>query len=294
MEVNKKWINQLNIIVFTLFIFSLILSISLIVFIYSTEGSNRAYLPNPKGLKNLLELYSIPINILTVSVVLLGLWLTSERMKQTNDQIQIISDNNKFNNFYKHRENFIDFYKTTRYVELVNEELGENEKLPLDNTYYYPIYAYYFYPSYHKFIPIRNNQIIKAETEFLNTLKESSLNIKEQSLLDSEYVYLESIAKTSDLIKTVGIDDLFISNEIKRFEELYSKLFNNDKETKSKTNTIKLLVPLYWRYCFLIDLISFDGKDSSKIECHEFEDNYTQICLDYDLSDKYGNEFKAN
>lgn len=84
---------------------------SLILFLYLSFFQTSAYSfdPSTKGFSVFLKIYEFPIKLATASVVLFGLWLTIERMKQTDKQIESIVSNNRFNNFYKHREEFIKF-----------------------------------------------------------------------------------------------------------------------------------------------------------------------------------------
>lgn len=62
-----------------------------------------------EGFTFFFDLFDFPVKLLTAGAVLFGLWLTIERMKQTEKQIDSIVSNNRFNNFYKHKEEFVNF-----------------------------------------------------------------------------------------------------------------------------------------------------------------------------------------
>ncbi|MFZ1291996.1 MAG: hypothetical protein WAR79_18005 [Melioribacteraceae bacterium] len=216
-------------------------------------------------------------------------------MKQTNEQIQIISDNNKFNNFYKHREDFIDFYKSTAYYRFSIVENDKTEVINDKNPFFYPIYSSYYYPSYHTFQPKRNSAIIDQEKRFLIFLSNSLLNCQNYSLLSIIKEDIKPIFEASNFINSIVAGDSFMSSEIKQFKAIDKAIFEaSPKQTSESISIISLIIPIYWRYIFLLDLISFDGEEITEKKCEAFEDNYSQLCMNYDLIDKYGNRFKMN
>ena len=89
---------------FILYLFGLLISI---LFVISLKGNISEASPIPfdtsnKGFSNLFSLYSSSIQLGGVLIAIITLIMTLERMKQTKEQLNVVSDNNKFNNYFKH------------------------------------------------------------------------------------------------------------------------------------------------------------------------------------------------
>ena len=265
----------------------LIISIVSYVFILISDGIMRTPLLNSSGLNEFLNLYQFPIKTLTATVVLFGLWLTIERMKQTEEQTNAITDNNRFNNFYKHRDDFINFYKTSLYYRLTLLYTKKVTIIDESDAYFYPIYSIYYYSSYHNFQPTRNSNIIKNEIALLDKMKTSLLNILNRDLLDNDITDIKEVFELSNFILSVVTGDGFMMSEFKEYKKNYIK-DNNTKPSGNEINKVVLLIPLYWRYIFLLELMAFDGTDVSRFECQHFESNYSRFCIEYNLINKNG------
>jgi len=125
---------------------------SLLSFFWTLITSSRIYFdPSSTGLKEFISYYQPQIAIAGVGIVLFALWITSERMKQTKDQIDVMADNNKFNNFFKHREKFIGETKVKRLIKMFSRITSTDSELLAGF-----LYQDYYYASHNQFVPRLN------------------------------------------------------------------------------------------------------------------------------------------
>lgn len=158
-------------------VFFLVISISVLI-IQIADNSKLGFLWNSIGLNNFISLFDTSIKFLAALIGIIAVWVTLERFSQTDRrinqaerQMNIISDNNKFNNFLAHKKYFIDSFKLdTLLVNHIKETSSSNEKIL--NRIYHSIY----YKSYHDFQPNIND---KFKLEIENSFKKiNDLDIK--------------------------------------------------------------------------------------------------------------------
>lgn len=166
-----------------LYIFLIILSILLLL---SLLGNivHLGFLPidlTNQGFITFFNLYSSSIKIAGALLAVVTLIITLERMKQTKDQIKLIGDNNKFNNYYKHREEFVKYFSDNDYIMYIKGE-DELDKKRFINV----LYELFYYPSYHEFSPVINNDAEKVINIFMTAVRNSELNKDNFDLLSAE------------------------------------------------------------------------------------------------------------
>lgn len=103
--------------------------------------------------------------------------MTAARMKQTEDQIRLIVENNRFNNFFKHRDEFVKYFSAKEYLK----ELSHNSKDLLERELL-RFYEHFFYLNYQEFSTSINKYAKKNCQKFLEVLKDSELNQRDVDL----------------------------------------------------------------------------------------------------------------
>ncbi len=143
--------------------------VSLLSFLWTLITSSRIYFdPSSTGLKEFISYYQPQIALAGVGIALFALWITSERMKQTKEQIDVMSDNNKFNNFYKHREEFIKYLSSQAFiVNLANYSKQNLNDLLLE------YHGYFFTRRYDEFKPKIRPSIKNRMKSFFNSISET-------------------------------------------------------------------------------------------------------------------------
>src|SRR3989304_5656772 len=111
LSILKYYLYGSGLLVLILFLVAIISDIS--------SASNLYYSISSQGVKQLFEVYSTSIQLGTALLAISALILTIERMRQTRAQIEAIDHNYRFNNFYKHKEEFIkDLSKKPLFIAL--------------------------------------------------------------------------------------------------------------------------------------------------------------------------------
>ena len=181
-----------------------------------------------KGFKNFFDLYSSSIKIAGALIIVITLIMTLERMKQTKEQVDIISDNNKFNNFYKHQEQFVKYFLNNNLVLYLT--VGDHyEREKLINK----LYEIFYYSSYTNFTPSINLEAKAKVNLFISKITQYKLNEKQTELMK-----IEGINELYDSLKPIfqtifSITEPRVLNEIskrKRGNQKFKNLSRDDIE----------------------------------------------------------------
>ena len=175
------------------------------IFIHINQPSLSLQLDS-NGFSNFLKIYSPSLQIGTSAIIFFTLWLTFERMKQTQRQLEINQENVKFNNYYKHREEFNQFINKMPFFNFIKE----HSQIPVD-TLIPAIYSYFFNKSYTSFEPRLNTKSKEEIDNFIKDIKNSSLSNFNQDL---EQVPIEEIKKLSEFINRTIDPICHINSEI--------------------------------------------------------------------------------
>ncbi|MCF8260346.1 MAG: hypothetical protein K9J12_06200 [Melioribacteraceae bacterium] len=247
------------------------IAISIITFLYLLIFQTSEYNFNPtvKGFSGFLTIFEFPIKLLTASVVCFGLWLTIKRMEQTNEQIRSITSNNRFNNFYKHREEFQKKFKEFSFIGKIqsyHEKHIKNRAIPPDkkikfelsiNEWASRFYEEFYYTKSKIFQDTINSEVNAKVSLLISELKSlpksQGISIQyEKVSRDALYKILGNIPGVVSAITTslVNIDKLELEN---------SEFGDIDKGLFTKLNII------YWAVIILQDILIYDGSYSKEI-----------------------------
>ena len=84
---------------------------------------------NSAGFTNFLKIYSPSLQIGTSAIVFFTLWLTFERMNQTEKQLNLNQENVKFNNYYRHKEEFSAFLNRMPFLKFIKEHSQDRKSV---------------------------------------------------------------------------------------------------------------------------------------------------------------------
>ncbi len=196
------------------------------------------------GFTNFLNIFSPSLQIGATSIIVFTLWLTLERMKQT--QVNIT-----FNNYYKHKEEFIAFLKKMPFFDVIQNQSQFEVDVLLP-----PVYSYFFNKSYNDFEPSLNIKSKKEINNFIDKIKESSISLHNQNL---ENVSIDDLKKLSELINQTIEPICAIYTEIEAITVRQHFMTVGGRPIKSVEERFRLLSNLFWTTSVYDDILSFDG-----------------------------------
>lgn len=225
---------------------------SFLSFFWTLIISSRIYFdPSSNGLKEFVSYYQPQIALAGVGIALFALWITSERMKQTKEQIDVMADNNKFNNFFKHRENFIAYFCQNKFlIEIAKGGKKDIQKVAME------YYEYFFYKSY---------------SDFRTTLNDDAFNncVDIGDKIESSSVYLETVSisemKVSEVLMpefNIHFPSYIIREFLKNLVEKQQFHFSDYKEIKANEQRFNYYTVLtaYYAYNLIIDALLYSGE----------------------------------
>ncbi len=226
-----------------------------------------------EGFKNLIIYFNSAIQVGAVLLITLTIYFTIYRMNQTKEQIDQMIDNNRFNNYYKHREEFVKFFQDNKLFQKLAEASGYTlNQLLLE---YYKIYYY------------------KRDEEFQKRIKPSTLQAIENFLA---IVRISGIDSQNDLdLSEIDLSDVSAPNgnytyhylEIKKLIDGFNVLINTNLKAlpNYKILIFSNLLAIYYNYLIILDILSFDGQPLSKYGLSLFSYNLKNLCKKFNLKE---------
>jgi len=240
-QIFSKIFLLMSIILFIAFIFS-----SISIFINRTPSHIQL---DSVGFSNILNIFSPSLQIGASSIVIFTLWLTLERMKQTQENIT-------FNNYYKHKEEFILFLKKMPFFDTIENQ----SKFEVD-VLLPPIHSYFFNKSYKDFEPRLNPKSKNEIDHFITKIKGSSLSISNQNL---ESISIDELKKLSELSNQTIEPICAIYTEIELTTVRQHFVAVGGRPINLVEERFKLLSNLFWTISLYEDILSFDGISQSE------------------------------
>jgi hypothetical protein len=219
-----------------------------------------------KGISNFFEYFKYPLDMTLVVSGALAIWLTLERMLQNEDRQVLLEDNNRFNNFFKHQEEFIKYFKNETLFELVYSMTGLSYPIQL-----LPIYKKYYYRSHKNFIPSINSTLSEHIDNYIEIVKNSKINQENFDLNTITRQEIISISKVNDRT----IRTLIASLNARMVPEMKNYLLGQSYQKKEVNEILTKFVYLHEIFLslsFYYSLRAFDGDFS--IETENFSTNF--------------------
>jgi len=202
------------------------------------------------AISNLLDIYATPIKIGTALFASLAVFLTVERMKQTDLQIDEIIKNNRFNNFFKHREEFKKEFVNNRFFMEISELTDRDVSFEIGL-----LYNLFYYQSPNTFEPHLNNDAENNITNFLKMVTNSELDKKGYSL---ENYDTEELVKISEK-NYPQIKNLIISIHSKLTPQIRKTAEKYEEDVRPLVSKFIYLNEIFWSGILYQSLFQFDG-----------------------------------
>jgi len=219
-----------------------------------TESSLSPSLSS-RGFEEFFRLFGGPLSFLGASLVLFAAWLTLVRTENTQTQIDLLGQNNRFNNYYKHIEQFKSEFNEAPFMTRWFSLTGWKPQ-----RVYMSIYREFYYQHPLDFAPKINPRTRKTIDEFLKKLEQSTLNKT-----------IFQLNESSDLVPLVNLSTSFGDS----FKDLLNHLVERDShgllqrfkerglqepessDLREKFNSLNTVFLLYTLFC---SLLVFDGE----------------------------------
>lgn len=178
-----------------LIIFFVCITLAITSFFYTLKDS-KVYLDfSNTAITDFYNHYQVTILLLGVGITLITLWATFVRMIQTENQlsfleqqIKSINEQNKFSNFYTHREEFIKSFSDHYFIKEISKV---NEIVP--RILLNDIYSSMYYETHKEFSPHLNKTFNTEVEEYFNAVENSILNHNTTSLKSINYSEIDII-----------------------------------------------------------------------------------------------------
>ncbi len=204
----------------------------------------------------------------------LAIWLTIERMMQTGKQIDEITKNNTFNNFFKHREEFKKEFSLNHFFIDVSELTGRD--IDRDIRILYNLF-YYQSPSIFKpHLNIDSKNKINKFLKMINTseLDKEGYNIEDYDSQELKKISNENFEQISKITTSIN------SNLAEQFKKAPKKHNGNIKIELMRFGKLN---ELYLSGMLYQSLFQFDGSTERVLE--NFEKNFKDFRGKFDYDD---------
>lgn len=219
-----------------------------------------------KFFESLFFILDIPIKILAAAIAILTIGITVYRAYQFDKGMEVANNNNQFNNYYKHREEFIKEFSDKTFFKEYREITGRDTSEYVKN-----LYNEFYYSSPNEFSPKINSEIKNKIDKFIDGVSNSKVNIKDynlSSLQKEEFSYLINLnipsvntlisSMTSKLIPSMRI----APDQSKEVEMIISSVF-------------VYMYIFYWSISLYSAVLLFDG--SKVLSLENFINNYSDL-----------------
>ena len=231
----------------------LVVSIGSAISVIVAEFPMRLSL-NHQGFESFMIFFGFSIKALTATLATFAIWLTLERLSQTERQINAIVDNNKFNNYSKHLQDFIGYMKDTALFSALYEE----EKMA-HSIYLAPAYKTYYAETYETFRPRMKDSKRREIDMYYHEITSSVIGSKD---CDLSTVPIAEINRISG-IASGDVRELIIpltQKVLSRMQLRYSSLNMPIQQIQSAKDRFEELHVVSWTFAFYRTLLSFDGE----------------------------------
>ena len=216
--------------------------------------------------KDFFKYYEFPIKFLVGAIASLSLGVTMLRSYQFDKNIAIVEDNYKFNNYFKHREEFNKRFQDETFLKTISEL----KSLSIA-TYFIPLYNIFYYQSYLDFKPTINKEAKEQIGNFLKSIEESDINEADYDLIKIDKNVLANISENNNSFLR-GLTITINSRESPKFREQLKHLNIGDKEIGHATTKFVYFNEFFWSISFYNSLNTFDG--AMVVRCENFLSNF--------------------
>jgi hypothetical protein len=218
------------------------------------------------GLVHFFSIYDIPMKLLGAAFATFVLWVTLGRVIQTERQIDAMTDNNKFNNYYKHMDEFLKFLSSISLISEYCKRQGVDPRMV-----FVPAYKSYYYDNYRLFEPRINGGARRTIDKFTETVKTSPLNQPQTQLESISSAELLPISRMADEVISAIVSSM-TSGYIPSVQQFLRSAGLNVGPIETEVERFELIQLIYWVNSFYRSLMAFDGTAEEPTE--QFAENY--------------------
>jgi hypothetical protein len=209
----------------------------------------------PAGFTFFFANFNAPITFFGVGFAVFASWLTLGRMDQTETQISLVADNNRFNNYYKHIDEFKNhirqYPKLSTWLKHADQDI---------EPWLLELYREFYYKHPNEFAPRMNSKARVRVDLFLSTIIKSSLNAPSTNLLVADKQILDTLRIS--IPRVIG----FGSDRINSIESKTSRNFMRAQQTHESVisatlRTFVYLNQIYWTCLIYLAFLEFDGEE---------------------------------
>lgn len=264
--------------------------VTLFSFIIVIADKTPVPLFNSSGLQGFFSLFEYPIKLTTGFIALVVILLTTLRMEQTQKQIDVLDDNNRFNNFYKHRDEFEKAFKEFPLIKALlqyEQNHQKNRRIAIDKKSHLigeliksrakVFYTEWYYRDHTRFSTNFNDSILKNIEKIENSLDDLPTIIKEDGRTELDF------EKTTDenLNKIINEFPSNITDITTHFARIDKIEFLSTDKTVSDYGYFAKINLVYWGLLFFGQFMNNQGMDASKI--YNFIAEYNAIRIEKEM-----------
>lgn len=217
--------------------------------------------PNKAGFQLFFNIFDIPIKLSVAAFAVFAGWVTLGRVTQTERQLtqtirqlEVMSDNNKFNNYYKHIDEFIKFMEK----DILFSMLSKIKMLIDTRSILLPLYKRYYYVLYKDFVPCINQATKDYTTSLLTTIRSSVFNVPNTDFSTLKLAQIEPLAEQIDeTIKTLV--EPIIEQSAPHIHSYLLTLQMSPSQIQTELEKFRLISIVYWASSFYTTLLMFEG-----------------------------------
>jgi len=209
-------------------------------------GNFNNYKYSKDGVSYAFENYKNSIAVGTAFLAILAIYLTMRRLSQTQTQLQVVGANNQFNNFYKHREEFIKSFLKKPYITSLALAAGRSNEEFIINCH-----GLYFGTNYYSFdASIKSDRMKEMQIAFreLENISMPSNNFEE--------IISKGKFKISEGISLSHLNET--NNFLTKKHEEYKPKFAKWEDT---LDTLRALCNLYYDCKIKLQILNFSGEE---------------------------------
>lgn len=243
----------------------LVLSITSAICIIVTEFPIKPSF-NHQGFENFITYFTFPLKALTAAFATFAIWLTLERMNQTERQINAIADNNKFNNYNKQMQDFLDYMKDTPLFTAIYEI----DKTP-HRGIIVPLYKIYYAETYETFRPRVKENVKNAIDKFYLEVANSPLAAQNCDLSKVPIAEIKKIStKASQDVRELIVP--LTKRIYSRIQSAYTTKGISAEAIELTKERMQEFYAISWTLAFYRSLRIFDGQMDTT--SGHFQDNF--------------------
>ena len=218
------------------------------------------------GVDNFLNLYDNTIKSLVAFLAILTLYIASKKLNTSIEQTEAVFENNKFNNYFKHKEYFFDHLSKSTIVT----KFSKTSQIP---PYYSLAFTYnYFYKSDYKlFVPEIKSSAHAVIEDYQNAMDEL-IEDWEKQIVSPAQLEIKIIEDLFDEHKSIIEEQIkfLISDKLDDIRKYWrNEISQGNKyplDPDQASYEFEQLAIFYWTISFFNDVLLFDSSETIDIE----------------------------